>query len=74
MLAVSNRVVEFRVSQGPYGFLIVYGFLFAWILCIVVGTEVGDWGHIISRLHQEHASSTLAQVLTIFPNPGSKIV
>jgi len=44
MLAGSNRVVEFRVSQGAYAFLIVYGFFFSWILCTVVGTEVGDWG------------------------------
>jgi hypothetical protein len=74
VLAVSDRVVRFRVSQGPCAFLIVYGFLFAWILCNIVGTEAGDWGHIIWRLHQEHASSTSAQVLTVFPNPGSKTV
>jgi hypothetical protein len=74
VLAVLDRVVEFRVSQGPCAFLIVYGFLFARILCTVVGTEAGDWGHIIWRLHQEHASSTAAQVLTVFPNPGSKTV
>jgi len=47
MLAVSDRVVEFKVSQGPCAFLIVYGFFFAQILCIIVGTETGDWGHII---------------------------
>ncbi len=74
VLTISDRVIEFRVSQGPYAFLIIYGFLFAQILCIVVGTEVGDWGHIIWTLHQEHASSTFAQVLTVFPNPRSKIV
>jgi len=74
VLVILDKVIEFRVSQGPCAFLIVYGFLFARILCTVVGTEVGDWGHIIWRLHQEHTSSTLAQVLTVFPNPGSKIV
>ncbi len=74
VLAVSDRVVEFAVSQGPYAFLIIYGFLFAWILCIVVGIEAGEWGHILWRLHQKHASSTLAQVLTVFLNPRSIIV
>jgi hypothetical protein len=74
VLAISNRVVEFKVSQGPYAFLIIYGFLFVQILCIVVRTEARDWGHIIWRLHQEHASSTSAQVLIVFPNPRSKIV
>jgi len=42
VLAIINRVVEFRVSQGPCAFLIVYGFFFARILCTVVGIEAGD--------------------------------
>jgi hypothetical protein len=47
MLAVSDKAVEFRVSQGPCAFLIVYDFLFARILCTIVGIEARDWGHII---------------------------